>query len=339
MRGGQAIPLGGVEYSRPPCRRGHTVRCRSSTQTLHSAGSIYAASRGPSGIWGRTTRGVVDLHWLLPAAFLSFGFGQLFKWSQRRGCHAPTVVSLNYLTLAAILAVWHVATGRPFVQATSWLVGGSMGAAFLLAMLTMTAGLERAPVGMVLTSFRLAVVVPVAISVWLWGESLRIVQAAGIGLTLVALVMITSSRAPGRISPLGATSLLLGVAVFLTQGLGGVCLRWVHYAGLDEVRLTVLMTCAATAGIAGAVVVATGSRRPGRRDIGMGVGIGVYNLICLATILTALRDLEGTLFFPVTACLVVLMDALVAHLWWHEHLGRLGIAGAALGALALLLVL
>lgn len=279
------------------------------------------------------------MHWLLPAAVLSFGFGQLFKWAQRRGCHAPTVVSANYLALAAVLLVWHLATRNDMATTASLLVGGCMGVAFIVAMLVMTAALERAHVALVLTSFRLAVVAPVAVSVWLWGESLTLVQGLGILLTMVALALITGSRPPGTATSVGVPALLTALAVFLTQGVGQVCLRWVHYAGLDEMRLAVLMTCAATAGLAGLAVVLLGPHRPTRRDVGMGVGIGLFNLICLATILTALRDLDGTLFFPVTACIVVLLDGLFAHFWWREPLGRLGTVGAALGAVSLLLVL
>ena len=286
--------------------------------------------------------------WLLLAACLSFGFGQLFKWSQRRGCHAPTVVSANYVALATVLALWHLWSGKDFTAPASLIVGGSMGMAFIVAMLVMTAALERAPVAMVLTSFRLAILFPIVISVWLWGESLSIMQGSGIVLALVALALISAARAPSSTGPVGEPSstgpvgvaaLLTGLLVFSTQGVGQICLRWVHYAGLDEQRLTVLMTCAATAGVVGSVVVLLQGYRPGWRDVQMGIGIGLFNLVCLGTVLTALSRLDGTLFFPVTGCLVVLLDSLFAHFWWKEPLGRLGVFGAGLGALAMLLVL
>lgn len=44
--------------------------------------------------------------WLPITFVLSFGFGQLFKGSQRRGCHAPTVVAVNYLCLALLLLLY-----------------------------------------------------------------------------------------------------------------------------------------------------------------------------------------------------------------------------------------
>ena len=276
---------------------------------------------------------------MLLAAGLSFGVGQLFKWSQRRGCHAPTVVSTNYVAMAAILAGWHVWTGNDFAAPASLTVGGAMGLSFIVSMLVMTAALKRAPVAMVLTSSRLAVLIPVVVSVWLWGEALSPTQAVGIGLALVALALIASSRAPATAGAVGGATLLTGLLVFSTQGLGQICLRWVHYAGLDEQRLTVLMTCAATAGIVGGAVVLAQGYRPNGRDLRMGIGIGLFNLFALGTILAALSDLDGTLFFPVNGCLVVLLDGLFAHFWWRERLGQLGAFGVGLAALAMLLVL
>ena len=166
-----------------------------------------------------------------------------------------------------------------------------MGLSFIVSMLVMTAALERAPVVMVLTSFRLAILLPVVASMWLWGETLSPTQAVGIGLALVALALIASSRSPGAAGPVGTAALLTALVVFGTQGVGQVCLRWVRYAGLDEQRLTVLMTCAATAGIVGSAFVLAQGYRPRGHDLRMGIGIGLFNMVALGTTLAALSGL------------------------------------------------
>ena len=127
--------------------------------------------------------------------------------------------------------------------------------------------------------------------------------------------------------------------MFLLQGLAQVCLRWVHYAGLSEQRLAVLAVTAGTAGTLGALAVALQRHRPRARDLIMGAGIGAYNLVCLAVMLTTLSRVPGTVFFPLHGCAVVILDNVFAHLYWREHLDRWTLAGAALGACAMLLVL
>ncbi len=276
--------------------------------------------------------------WLLFSSLLSFGFGQLFKWSQRRGCHAPTVVSTNYVVLAATMAagLW-IRDSLHVDESVAW-VGLCMGVAFIVSMWTMTRALERAPVSIVLTAFRLAILVPVVASVVLWGESLTALQSVGILLALTGVAMTTQTSIPHRYS--GAWALLVAAAiVFITQGLSQVCLRWVHYAGLDPQRLAVLMVCATTAGALGCVIVLLGRRRPQRRDLWMGFTIGIYNLVALAVLLTALSRLDGIRFFPVHGCLVVILDGLCAHFIWREPLSRIAGIGVMISALSILLVM
>jgi multidrug transporter EmrE-like cation transporter len=276
--------------------------------------------------------------WLSLASLLSFGFGQLFKWSQRRGCHAPTVVTTNYIVLSSALALTLWAQGRLQVTEPALLVGTCMGVSFIVSMWTMTRALERAPVSIVLTSFRLAILVPVVASVALWGESLSLLQSAGLILALAGVALTTQTSTPHRYSGIWAL-LAATVVVFLTQGMSQVCLRWVHYAGLDAQHLVVLMICAAVAGGIGSGIVVLGPQRPQARDLVMGGAIGLYNLLALAVILTAVSQLEGTRFFPAHGCFVVILDGLFAHFIWREPLGRLATLGICISAASILFVL
>lgn len=101
------------------------------------------------------------MYWLTLTILLSFGFGQLFKWSQRRGCHAPVVVATNYLVLAGLLLVYHLWRTDLTLDTQALFVGVTMGGVFVTSMLTMTHALEVIPVGVVLTSFRMAILIPV----------------------------------------------------------------------------------------------------------------------------------------------------------------------------------
>lgn len=275
--------------------------------------------------------------WLPAVILLSFGFGQLFKWSQRRGCYAPMVVSVNYLVLAASLAIYYGLRGELFLTPPILMVGTVTGAIFIVSMLAMTRALEIADVGAVLTSFRLAILLPIVAAVWLWNETATASQLAGILLALISLVLMTWGKNGSSRDSRG--HLLLIFLVFILQGLSQICIHWVHHAGLDAQRQLVLLVTALTAGLFGSLYILGKGQRPTGKDLTMGAGIGLFNLVALMAILTALSKIQGTIFFPLQGCAVVIMDNLFAHFIWRESLSRSALAGAGLGALSMLLIL
>ncbi len=281
------------------------------------------------------TRIFALLFWLVPSVFLSFGFGQLFKWSQREGHSAPIVITVNYLVLATALAAYFTYRGDVLPSLPALQIGALTGLFFIASMLTMTHALTRLDSAPTLTSFRLAVIVPVFAGALLWNETVSPGQVIGFFAAATSLVLLTWQPASHR----ETRGLWWVCLIFILQGLSMCCLHAVHHAGLDTQRQHVLMITAATAGLLG-LLYASLRRIPLRSGaLRMGVGIGMFNLVTLTVSLTALAHIPGTIFFPINGCGVVLLDNLFAHFAWREPLGRTGMAGAALGALAMILIL
>lgn len=280
-----------------------------------------------------------DLPWLVLACVADFGFVQLFKYSQRRGHHAPTVVSINYLTLTGLLGAYLFFQTTSSWTATTVQIGVITGVACIVGMLITTKALQILNVSLVLTSYRISLVVPVVISVQIWGETLSKVQTLGIITALLSLVFITwSAKQKGRQQ--GVTIALCMVPlVFCAQGTCHSCIRWVHYAGLDNQLLNVLFMIGLTAGILGTLTVVIRRHRPRRSEIFTGAGIGLYNLVAFSIMLSALAHVPGTIFFPTLGCSVVVLDQILAYLVWKEPPSRPVKCGIGLALLALFLVL
>ena len=221
--------------------------------------------------------------------FLSFGFGQLFKWSQRKRHNAPVVITTNYLVLAGCLFGYFVLSSDLSFSWQVLQVGTITGLFFITSMLTMTYALTRIDSAPTLTSFRLAVVVPIFAGAFLWDEFVTARQVAGFAAALASLFLLTW-RTDGESR---GNKMYLVSMIFILQGLSMCCLHWVHHAGLDEQRLHVLMVTAATAGILGGLFVLLRSI-PLRADaLRAGAGIGIFNL---SVSLTALALIQGTIF-------------------------------------------
>jgi drug/metabolite transporter (DMT)-like permease len=277
------------------------------------------------------------LHWLFLSVILDFGFVQFFKLGERRGYYGPVVVTTNYITVAIGIGAYLLLTDSWILPERTIETGFVTGFLFISSMLLMNFALTIAPVGSVLSAFRIAIIVPVFFGVYLWDEPLEVTQAVGLLLALFALVLMTpKAKVNARFTGFRAFG-LLGL-ICLWQGFSHTSLRSVHYKGLDDAFLQVLMLTGATAGLIGAIFILLKKGRPTLPAVKLGVFIGAYNAGALCVILTALSKLPGTLFFPVMGCSVVLLDNLFAHFYWHERLNRPAMAGVCVAILALALV-
>jgi drug/metabolite transporter (DMT)-like permease len=276
--------------------------------------------------------------WLFLSIILDFGFIQFFKHGQRRGYYAPVVVTVNYLIVALSLAIYLIMTDAWTFPPEAVYTGLATGCVFISSMLLMNFALTIAPVGPVLTAFRMSIVVPIALGIYLWGEPMAPTQFIGLLFALLALALMTSSSQKAtHVKGLKAFG-LLGLVCFW-QGFSHTCLRSVHYNGLDAMDLQVLLVTGTTAGLIGCGVIAFKKHRPQKPAIKLGIFIGLYNAGALCVIMTALSHLPGTIFFPTLGCSVVLLDNLFAHFYWREQLPRPAIAGVVVAVIAVLLVL
>jgi len=276
--------------------------------------------------------------WLFLSAILDFGFCQFFKLAERKGYYAPVVVTANYITVAILLGAYLLATGSWTFPGSTIETGIITGFLFISSMLLMNYGLSIAPVGAVLSAFRISIIVPVFFGIYLWDEPMAYSQAAGLLLALVALVLMTPrTETNARFKGFRALGLLAGICLW--QGLSHTSLRSVHYKGLDEVFIQMIMITGGTAGLIGICFILLKKQRPQIPAVKLGLFIGAYNAGALCVIMIALSKLPGTLFFPVLGCSVVLLDNLFAHFYWNERLNRLAIAGVGIAILSLALVI
>ena len=156
----------------------------------------------------------------------------------------------------------------------------------------------------------------------LWDEPLGGLQLLGLGLALVAVLLMSRHAGHHTNVPRWIATALL-ILVFSIQGMSTSCLRWVHYAGLDDAYLQVLMVIGFTAGIIGGAVLLWEARQRIRRfDLAVGCWHRSVQSLALMAVLISLKHVPGTVFFPLVGCGVVILDNVTAPLLWKEPLSR-----------------
>ena len=217
-------------------------------------------------------------------------------------------------------------------------IGVITGCAYIASMLAMPRALERGHVAPVLTAFRLSILVPVVAGVLVWNKRTNAWQTLGIVAVIISMLLMTYCKSENSNGRRNLSTLGWMLLVFLMQGLVNCGNRWVHYAGLSKHRLLVLFVISSTAALIGIAVVITGRYRPKFAELQADAGIGVYNLLVLGALLTALSKLPATVLFPIHGCTILMLDNLFAHFFWRERLNALSIAGVILGVVSIPLV-
>jgi len=295
---------------------------------------------------------------LVIATVFSAGFGLLIRVAQGMGSNMIAVGAANYLTAMAVnAALFFLGGGSPPRTSTVALAlaGGITYASAFFLVYRLTRERGASITGAVM---RISTLIPVAVSLLVWGERLTPWQAAGAALALVSLPLLTLRPGMSRSGSRAGGGAALTVILFV---LNGMCLlaprafRATEAVGEEAAFLAILFAVAATtlcsawavterrAGTAAKreAAPAAGSEPPRHSlliDLAPGIAVGVCNAVQNRFMITALQQLPGTLVYPFTAACGLVLTVAVARVAWRERFGRLGAAGIAVACVAIVLV-
>lgn len=253
--------------------------------------------------------------------------------------NAYGVYFVNYITCALLAFAAMEPKALYNGDATPCWLGGITGLVYLASLAANGYSIHKN--GAILSSVftRLGVLVPILLSVTLFGERPTLLQALGVALAVAAAVVMnglpgkaetTSAGNKVYLLPLILTLLLNGTAdamskVFTQLGRrqdDGLFMFYIFlFAGLDTLVLLVR------------------ERRPiTRRDVFFGVLAGVPNFLSSRLLLAALGELPAFLVYPSYSVGVILVISVASFFVFQERLNhrQMGAAGMILGALVLL---
>lgn len=248
------------------------------------------------------------------------------------------VYLVNYIT-CALLAF---ATLQPKTlyngDATPCWLGAITGLVYLASLAANGYSIHKN--GAILSSVftRLGVLVPIGLSVTLFGERPTLLQGLGVALAVVAAVGMNGlpgkTAAPAQckvyLLPLVLTLLLNGTADAMSKVFNQLGRR--QDDGLFMFYIFLF------AGLATLVLLLRERQTITRRDVFFGILAGVPNFLSSRLLLAALGELPAFLVYPSYSVGVILVISVASFFVFRERLNRrqLGAAGMILGALVLL---
>jgi len=281
-------------------------------------------------------------------------FALCIKWVQNRQREdIVTVGMLNYVVCAIAIAPEFLTSGSFDMNAA--IAGGTLGGAYFIAFFFVVFAIKRIGASASTVISVLSIVLPILAGIYIWQESPRPLQIAGIVFALLSLSLISGStqarekEADRKSTIIDKPSIpenekpwftpLVLVTFFLLCGISRLAQEaFKHVCDPSVHRPTFLFVAFVVASIPSLIILLYRRRAISRGDWTMGIGLGLANILQTHFILKSLEYYDGFIVFPVSSAGGLMFTTLVAIVFLHERLTRKTCCGVALAVVALCLL-
>ncbi len=291
--------------------------------------------------------------YLLFRILLTVSFSHLVRFLQVRTERTLPAALVNYMVATVVSAALALAWGARGLSWTAAWLGAVGGVTYVTSLVLMLPAMRQAGVAVSGAILQLALMVPVSLAVWRYGERLTVYHLVGILLTCISLPILSASTVTGEEQPRPARrwSPLLAL-LFLSSGVSQTVMKELVFqtpAPADRMAFMAVLFAVATLGTwlwmvwrrsvpetdhpSGVPRMASPAI-----DWAVGVPLGLVNAGQLVCLLLALRDLPAIVVFPVSSALGLVANVAVSLWLWRERPARSAWLGIALATVAVLLL-
>ncbi len=291
----------------------------------------------------------------------STGIALLLKTSERRNRNRLTVTTANYVVAASISLVVLLAEGGQLVGGTQsipslwsfrlwspgnppsamhsavWavLVGIMGGVAYFAGFMTIQRSIRSSGVALTGAVSKLAILVPMTLSVVLWHNYPNTIQSLGIVLALTSILLAhlsgTELKRLGRMDPI-----LLWM--FLSVGLGEFANKLFQEYGFARHKGLFLLMVFLTALIISAGALIRRRKRICSGDVLLGLLVGIPNMLTSLFLIMSFAEVPAAVAFPVYGAGTIVLIALGGRLLFGERLRKREWTAIAIAVIAVILM-
>jgi drug/metabolite transporter (DMT)-like permease len=275
----------------------------------------------------------------------------LFREFGRRGVSLYQAVPVNYVVAAAMCFLFEpelLTDVRDAAPDWRWL-GVAQGSLFIGMFLFIGAAVHRTGIAYTTLMTKVSVVVPVTVTVLVFGESFSWIRALGLLAAVAAVVLINwqklrSAPADSTTSGPSATVLVsIGITLFLGSGLIDTNFKlfdaWYAQMLSGTAFTAVLFSIAAAIGLLYLTWrVVKRSEQLNARHLLPGVLLGIPNYFTVVLLVSGLRELPAVVFFPANNIGQLILGSLAGGVLYRERLDALSWVGVGLASAAIVLL-
>ncbi len=256
---------------------------------------------------------------LILAVLCSAAFSLTIRLSAGKIKSEAAMQAVNYLTCLVIggcMTGWNLLPDVPGVRG-ALVMGCAQGAFYLLALVLLQSSITHN--GVVLSAIfqRLGLLVPMVVSIFLFGELPGAVQVAGFAVALFAMILMNLEPEQTNI---GKKSIL--VILLLVAGFADVMAKLYEQWGTSSLSDQFLLYTFVAAFVIAVGIMLRKRERPGLGELVYGVVMGIPNYYCVRFLLASLSELPAVIVYPSFSVGAILVVSLAGVAFFGERLTR-----------------
>lgn len=268
-----------------------------------------------------------------------------FKYVERFRVNNLQAIVFNYFTCIITGSIINLKfpTDRQIINHDWFPWALVMGTIFILLFNLVGYTTQKAGVSVASVANKLSMVIPFVFSIYLYNESVSILQVSGIVLALAAVIFTSIKKQNGRSSS-SYLGWLLTILLFLGSGLLDTMIKYVEQRFLDGTNnndyLVTAFTAAGVLGLISIIIQHFSGTRISWKAVVAGICIGVPNYLSIWCLMKVLKlySTGSSVIIPVNNMGIVLFSSVMSFILFREKLSMLNWVGIVLSLIAISLI-
>ncbi len=281
------------------------------------------------------------LGFLLLSVLFSLLIAHFLKLTEVKSVNTLLVLTINYLIATSLAGSANALTGQPLLPPfPPWIYGLAIvvGILFIANFFVYSKSIHDNGMGVSVTAMRVSLLIPVLMSILIYDDPVTLLRIVGILLVLGSLIMLVASGREVRLEKVNRHWLL--ILLFLFTGFADSSMKIFEQEGLQvATEAHYLGVVFFTSFIIGVIaIIYRGIPKITWMHIGLGVAIGVSNLLTSVFLIKALQHADGTVIYSSVNILTVVGGALIGKLYWEDTITKMQTVGMGLALIAIVIL-
>jgi len=246
------------------------------------------------------------------------------------------VIQGNYLTAAVLMGVVVLRNGSTEVSWFTLGLGALTGLTYSIGMYMNLTLMGKRGAAITASMIQLAVLIPITVSVFIYGETITAQQIIGILLAVASLPLLAAK--PMQRLEIDREILPKIILTIIVVGFSQLSSKILIQSGYQAQNNYFFLAVFTSAAILVTPLTWKNREKIQRNDPVYGIGVGMFNVLSNRSLLLALTTIPGAIVFPVSSASSLLLVTISAIFLFKEKVSKLNLVGIFLTLVAVVLI-